>query len=70
MNIKFSHTFDRPGAPPETSRQFWQFWQPSMTMGCGAYCPDLLRYEQIGEADTLRGRVVRTFFWLLRRWPP
>jgi hypothetical protein len=32
-------------------------------------CPDLLRYEQIGAADRLRGRVVRAFFWLLRVWP-
>lgn len=32
-------------------------------------CPDLLRYEQLGEADNLRGRVVRAFFWLLRWWP-
>ena len=31
-------------------------------------CPDLLRYEQIGEADNLRGRVVRAFFWVLRAW--
>lgn len=35
-----------------------------------ALCPDLLRYEQIGEADLWRGRVVRAFFWLLRAWPP
>jgi len=34
-----------------------------------ALCPDLLGYEQIGEADNLRGRVVRAFFWLLRFWP-
>lgn len=33
-------------------------------------CPDLLRWEQIGAADGLRGRVVRAFFWLLRAWPP
>lgn len=32
-------------------------------------CPDLLRYEQMGEADRLRGRIVRGFFWLLRWWP-
>jgi hypothetical protein len=32
-------------------------------------CPDLLRYEQIGEADNLRGRIVRGFFWLMRFWP-
>lgn len=32
-------------------------------------CPDLLRYELIGEADGWRGRIVRAFFWLLRAWP-
>lgn len=32
-------------------------------------CPDLLRYEQIGAADNLRGRVVRAFFWVMRVWP-
>lgn len=32
-------------------------------------CPDLLRYEQIGAADNLRGRVVRAFFWAMRAWP-
>lgn len=31
-------------------------------------CPDLLRYENIGEADGMRGRVVRAFFWLMRVW--
>lgn len=31
-------------------------------------CPDLLRYEQLGQADGWRGRVVRAFFWLLRAW--
>jgi hypothetical protein len=28
-------------------------------------CPDLLRLEQIGAADGLRGRVVRAFFVIL-----
>jgi hypothetical protein len=32
-------------------------------------CPDLLRYELLGEADGWRGRAVRAFFWLLRVWP-
>lgn len=32
-------------------------------------CPDLLDYDALGEADGLRGRVVRAFFWLLRAWP-
>lgn len=32
-------------------------------------CPDLLRYDQLGVADNLRGRVIRAFFWLMRAWP-
>ena len=36
----------------------------------GHLCPDLLRWENIGAADGLRGRVVRAFFWLLRAWKP
>jgi len=39
------------------------------TSSQAALCPDLLRYEQIGEADGWRGRVVRAFFWLMRAWP-
>lgn len=31
-------------------------------------CPDLLSYADLGAADNLRGRVVRAFFWLIRRW--
>lgn len=31
-------------------------------------CPDLLRYDDLGAADNLRGRVVRAFFWLMRFW--
>lgn len=31
-------------------------------------CPDLLRYDQLGEADNMRGRVIRAFFWLMRAW--
>ena len=31
--------------------------------------PDLLSLDDIGEADTLRGEVVRGFFWLMRFWP-
>ncbi len=33
-------------------------------------CPDLLRYENIGAADGLRGRAVRAFFWIMRAWRP
>ena len=32
------------------------------------FCPDMLRYEDIGEADNMRGRVVRGFFWMMRWW--
>lgn len=31
-------------------------------------CPDLLDYDALGEADNVRGRVVRAFFWLMRLW--
>lgn len=41
-----------------------------VTWTSNAVCPDLLRYEQIGEADGPRGCVVRAFFWLMRVWPP
>ena len=33
-------------------------------------CPDLLRWENIGAADRIRGRVVRGFFWIMRAWKP
>jgi len=39
----------------QTSAEFW-------------LCPDLLTLADIGVADNLRGRVVRWFFWLMRRW--
>ena len=32
-------------------------------------CPDLLRYQNLGEADGTRGRMVRAFFWMMRAWP-
>ncbi len=49
-----------------TSQNAW----PTCSANVTAICPDLLRYEQIGEADGLRGRVVRLFFLLMRFWPP
>jgi len=61
-------------------------WAPSLSLSIGGprlmraadgtwvtpdhLCPDLLRYENIGAADGLRGRAVRAFFWLLRAWKP
>jgi hypothetical protein len=32
-------------------------------------CPDLLRHDMLGEADTWRGRLIRAFFWMLDRVP-
>ena len=43
---------------------------PVTTTNPTALCPDLLRYAQIGQADTWRGRVVRFFFLVMRAWPP
>lgn len=40
-----------------------------VTVGRTYLCPDLLSDEDIGAADTLRGKVVQAFFWLLRIWP-
>ncbi len=42
----------------------------STTSLATSLCPDLLRLEDIGVADNLRGRVVRAFFWLLKVWRP
>lgn len=33
-------------------------------------CPDLLTLDQIGGADSWRGRVIRAFFSAMRLWPP
>lgn len=35
----------------------------------GHFCPDVLGLEDLGEADFLRGRVVRGFFRLMQLWP-
>lgn len=43
-------------------------WTVSWTMTGGHLCPDSLRYEQMGVADTWRGRVVRAFLWAMRFW--
>lgn len=32
-------------------------------------CADLFRYEFLGGADTLRGRVIKAFMWLMDFWP-
>lgn len=41
----------------------------SCTVTASAICPDLLDLDKIGEADNLRGRVVRAFFRMMRLWP-
>jgi len=48
----------------------WTVKPESFTGTDSRVCPDLLRYEQIGAADGLRGRVVRAFFWFMLLWPP
>ena len=35
----------------------------------GHFCPDVCGIEDFGDADTWRGRVVRGFFRLMKRWP-
>jgi hypothetical protein len=32
-------------------------------------CPDLLEHRDLGAADCWRGRIIRSFFWLMRWWP-
>jgi hypothetical protein len=44
--------------------------EPGSSLPPTALCPDMLRYENIGAADGLRGHVVRGFFWLMRAWKP
>ena len=54
-----------PGCPASTNH-----WYPSHTINTGNkqyICPDLLRLSDIGEADGWRGRVVRGFFWALKK---
>ena len=38
-------------------------------MAPGHFCPDVCGIEDFGPADYWRGRVVRTFFHLMRLWP-
>jgi hypothetical protein len=48
-------------------------WPVTYTITTGlpqVVCPDLLTIDRIGEADGLRGKVVRGFFWALRWWKP
>ena len=64
QNFTFNTELLRPGwQPPPATTWFTSTSTPS------ALSPDLLRLEQIGEADGLRGRIVRAFFRLLEFWP-
>lgn len=50
---------ERPELPPD-SMPVWTY-----TVTGAPICPDLLRLEQLGEADNRRGRNVRLFFRIL-----
>jgi len=39
-------------------------------MAPGHFCPDVCGIEDFGDADYLRGHVVRAFFRLMKLWPP
>lgn len=43
--------------------------QFTVTSACVAICPDLLTIDAIGEADSLRGRVIRWFLTAMQLWP-
>lgn len=42
---------------------------PLKFMAPGHFCPDVCGLEDFGEADYMRGKVVRGFFRLMRLWP-
>ena len=44
--------------------QLEEQWTTSASMG-RELCPDLIRLADVGEADGLRGKIVRLFFWAL-----
>lgn len=70
------HPPSAPGAGPN-----WDHWagpgplapgstgSPLKFMPPGHFCPDVCGIEDFGEADYLRGRVVRAFFRLMQFWP-
>ena len=35
-----------------------------------AICPDWLQLSDIGAADNFRGKVIRSFFWMMQLWKP
>lgn len=54
--------------------QSWRAGEPSEPlrlkyMAPGHFCPDVVDLLDFGEADSLRGRVVRGFMWLMEFWP-
>lgn len=50
--------------------KWWEGQNTTTTSLSSAICPDLLELDDIGEADNLRGRVVRAFFWFMKVWKP
>ena len=48
-----------------------QAWMARLetTGGYPVICPDIFGQRHLGSADTLRGRAVRAFAWLMERWP-
>lgn len=67
-----------PPPPPAPTYEVSPFsWPPAETntastlkfMPPGHFCPDVCGLEDFGQADYLRGRAVRAFFWVMRFWP-
>lgn len=49
----------------------FDFHSGDFTRTASAICPDLLTLQNIGEADNLRGRFIRGFFWIMDKvWIP
>lgn len=69
-HLQLSENMTLWGATSEDRIVVWG--DSTITMGTfvtpNALCPDLLRYENIGEANGWRGRIVRGFFWLMQIW--
>jgi hypothetical protein len=62
--------FDRiSGTVSQVHNNRTEPWGMTVTSANQVVCPDRLDHTKIGEADNLRGRVVRAFFFLMRLWP-
>lgn len=62
------HIKAMPGADQHTDAWPGQKFATSgnVTFNRSVLCPDLLRLEDIGEADAWRGKLVRAFFRVLK----